>query len=67
MYYKIHNYNSGADGVLKKSFFGFQKLNFKNSAFCRFFRFLFLRAKKERFIYTMYTIQNYITLIIKHI
>jgi len=60
----IRLYSGGGDGVLKKSFLGFQKINFENSAFCGILKILFLRTKKEQFISTISTTQNVIVLII---
>jgi hypothetical protein len=45
----------GGEGGVKKSFFGFQKMNFKNSAICGIIEIRFLRTKKEQFLSTLST------------
>ena len=58
-YYSMHckiqwDYQGGEGGV-KKSLFGFQKINFDNSAKCRIIKILFPRTKKEQFLSTLST------------
>ena len=52
------NCKTGGEGGVKKTFFGFQKMNFNNSAICRIFKFIFLRTKKEQFLSTLSTLEN---------
>jgi hypothetical protein len=57
----------GGQGGVKKSFFGFQKMNFNNSANCGILKNRFLRTKKEQFLSTLSTLKNGIILIIREL
>ena len=48
----------GGEGGVKMSFFGFQKMNFNNSAICGIIESGFLRTKKERFLSTLSTLES---------
>jgi len=57
----------GGQGGVKITFFGFQKMNFNNSANCGILKNRFLRTKKEQFLSTLSTPINVIILIIREL